>query len=61
MKERLDNVHFETKKDYAAAVLQTKYPAFFFKYYDKKVNSPEEWLWGLTNGRILENLGRLDG
>jgi hypothetical protein len=59
-KERFDSVHFETKKDYAAVALQTKYSAFFFNYYNKKVSTPGEWIWGLANNKILELLERVE-
>jgi len=56
--KNFDNVHFETRKDYAAAVLKTKYPHFFFSIYDGKVKTPIEWLWQMSNSQILEWLGK---
>jgi len=58
--EKVMNCHFETRKDYAAVVSQTKYPAFFFSYYDKKATSPLEWLWTFPNEKILSLLNKLD-
>jgi hypothetical protein len=59
LSEAINGFIFETRKDYAAVVTKTKYPAFFFSYYDKKTNSAKEWLWSLTNDKILELLERL--
>ena len=50
---------FKTRKDFAAVVTTTKYPAFFFSYYDKKVSSPLEWLWSFPNDKVIELLDRL--
>ena len=57
--EKVMNCHFETRKDYAAVVSQTKYPAFFFSYYDKKVTSPLEWLWTFPNDKVSSLLNKL--
>ena len=57
--EKITGFNFETRKDFAAVVTKTKYTAFFFSYYDKKVNSPSEWLWSFPNDRISDLLDRL--
>ena len=59
LNEKISGVDFETRKDFASVVTTTKYPAFFFNYYDKKVDSPLEWLWSFSNEKILELLDRL--
>jgi hypothetical protein len=51
---------YETRKDYAMMATQTKYPAFLFQYYDGKVKSPAEWLWSLTNDKILEQMAHME-
>jgi hypothetical protein len=56
LEEKVLNSHFETRRDFANVVTRTKFPAFFFSYYDKKVNSPLEWLWSFSNDRILRIL-----
>jgi hypothetical protein len=57
--ERINGFIFETRKDFAAVVTKTKYPAFFFSLYDKKTNSAGEWIWSFTNDKVLELLDRL--
>jgi hypothetical protein len=51
-------VEFETRKNFAIVATGTKFPAFFFNWYDGKVKSPAEWLWNLTNDKILENFDK---
>lgn len=50
---------FASRKDFAAVAVKTKFPAFFFSWCDGKVKTPTEWLWTLTNEKVLENLERL--
>jgi len=59
IQEKIVPVHYETRKDFAEMATKTKYPAFFFIYYDGKVKKPQEWIWSLTNDKILEQLGKL--
>lgn len=59
IKNGIDGKVFETRKEFAEAVSKTKYPAFFFKYYDGKVNSPAEWLWSMSGEKILEQINKL--
>jgi hypothetical protein len=51
---KVAGVGYETRKDFALMATKTKFPAFLFQYYDKKVSSPAEWLWSLSNDKILE-------
>jgi len=59
LKKRFDNLHFETRKDFAAVAMKTDYPGFFFSYFDKKVSTPAEWIWTMSNDKILKCLARL--
>lgn len=52
--------HFETRKEFALLALSTKYPSFFFGYYDRKYADPNEWIWSMANDKILEQLDKLD-
>jgi len=56
LKERFDGVRFETRKDFAAVATKTDYPHFFFSYYDKKFKTPAEWIWSMSNDKIMELL-----
>jgi len=56
LRGEIDGKIFETRKDYAAAVTKTKYPAFFFLYYDGKFKNPSDWLWSLPGDKILEQI-----
>ena len=58
LEEQINGVHFETRKDFALIATKTKYPAFLFAYYDGKVRNALEWLWEMSNEKILENLER---
>ena len=59
IQEKIIPIHYETRKAYAEMATKTKYPAFFFVYYDGKVKTPQEWVWSLTNDKIIEQLERL--
>ena len=59
IQEKIFSVHYETRKEFAAMATKTKYPAFFFIYYDGKVKTPQEWIWSLTNDKIIEQLDRM--
>ena len=59
VEEKIVSVQYETRKEYAEMATKTKYPAFFFVYYDGKVKTPQEWIWSLTNDKIIEQLERL--
>ena len=56
--EKVDNIHYETRKDFAEMATKTISPAFLFSYYDERVKSPAEWLWSLSNDKILEQINR---
>ena len=60
IKEKITHVNYETRKDFAEMATKTKYPAFFFNYYDGKAKTPDDWIWSLTNDKIIEYLGKLD-
>ena len=60
LENKIANINFETRKDYAAVVTQTKYPAFFFSYYDAKEQDPLKWLWSMPNDKIIEQLDKLE-
>lgn len=60
LKDKIDGVDFKTKKDFALIATKTKYPAFFFNYYEERVKTPTDWIWSMTNDKILENLNRLE-
>ena len=59
LSEKILCCNFDTRKEFAAVVTKTKYPAFFFSYYDKRVSTPLEWLWSFPNDKVLELLGRV--
>ena len=59
IREKIVPAHYETRKDFAAMATKTKYPAFFFLYYDGKAKTPRDWIWSLTNDKIMEHLERL--
>lgn len=59
IQEKIIPIHYETRKDFADMATKTKYPAFFFIYYDGKIKNPQEWIWSLTNDKIIEQLERL--
>lgn len=59
IESNIQGVIFETRKDFALMAAKTKYPAFFFKYYDGKVKEPLEWIWSMPNDKILEQLDKL--
>lgn len=56
LSEQFNGIVFESRKDFANLATKTKFPAFLFMYYDGKIKSAIEWLWGLTNEKILEQL-----
>jgi len=58
IKEKIASAYYETRKDYAEMATKTKYPAFCFLYYDGKTKTPQEWIWSLTNDKIMEQLAR---
>jgi len=58
IQEKIAPVHHETRKEFAEMATKTKYPAFFFMYYDGKAKNPREWIWSLTNDKIIEQLER---
>ena len=58
--EKIIPVLYETRKEFAEMATKTKFPAFFFVYYDKKVKTPQEWIWSLTNEKIIEQLNKLE-
>jgi DNA-binding Lrp family transcriptional regulator len=60
IQEKITSVHYETRKDFAEMATKTKYPAFFFNYYDGKVKAPREWIWSLPNDKIIEQFEKLD-
>jgi len=60
LESKISGVNFETRKDFALIVTQTKYPAFFFNYYDGKEKNPLKWLWSMPNDKIIEHLNRLE-
>ena len=59
IQEKIAPIQYETRKGFAEMATKTKYPAFFFIYYDGKVKTPQEWIWSLTNDKIMEQLERL--
>ena len=59
LKDKINGINFETRKDFAAIITKTKFPAFFFSYYDKKVHSQLDWLWSFPNDKILELIERI--
>jgi hypothetical protein len=59
LESKISGVDFETRKDFALVVKQTKYPAFFFQCYDGKEKEPLKWLWSMPNDKIIEHLNRL--
>ena len=59
IQEKIAPIHYETRKDFAEMATKTKYSAFFFIYYDGKVKTPLEWVWSLTNDKIVEQLDKL--
>jgi len=59
IQDKITPVKYETRKDFAEMATKTKYPAFFFNYYDGKVKTPQEWIWSLTNDKIIEQLEKL--
>ncbi|MCL2815041.1 MAG: hypothetical protein FWD23_10625 [Oscillospiraceae bacterium] len=59
IREKVVPVQYETRKDFAEMATKTKYPAFFFIYYDGKVKTPQEWIWSLTNDKIMDQLEKL--
>ena len=60
IQDKITSVYYKTRKDFAEMATKTKYPAFFFVYYDGKVKTPQEWIWSLTNDKIVEQLEKLD-
>lgn len=60
IQSKVNGIHFEARKDFASLALSTKYPSFFFGYYDRKYKTSNEWIWSLTNDKILEQLDKLD-
>ena len=58
IREKIAPVHYETRKEFAEMATKTKYPAFFFMYYDGKVKTPQEWIWSMTNDKIMEQLDK---
>ena len=59
IQEKIVPVNYETRKDFAEMATKTKYPAFFFVYYDGKVKTPQDWIWSLTNDKIMEQLEKI--
>ena len=59
IEEKITQVNYESRKDFAEMAVQTKYPAFFFNYYDNKIKTTKEWIWSLSNDKIIEHLERL--
>ena len=60
LQEKVLRVQYETRKEYAEMAKETKYPAFFFLYYDDKVQNPREWIWSLTNDKLMEQLNNME-
>ena len=56
IQEKIIPIHYETRKEFAQMATKTKYPAFFFLLYDGKVKTPQDWIWSLTNDKIIEQL-----
>ena len=59
IKEKIIPVRYETRKEFAQMAKATKYPAFFFVYYDGKAKTPQEWIWSLPNDKIMDQLEKL--
>ena len=57
MKESTDVPDCETRKEFAQWALTTTNAGYFFGVMDGKWNDPKEWLWGLSNDKILEYIG----
>ena len=54
--EKITPINYNTRKEFADMATKTKYPAFCFQYLDGKIKSPQEWVWSMTNDKILEQL-----
>jgi hypothetical protein len=54
--EKINLNRYETRKEFAEQVIQTKYPSFIFSYYDKKIHSSLEWIWLMSTDKLLEQL-----
>ncbi|MCL2427437.1 MAG: hypothetical protein FWD05_14015 [Oscillospiraceae bacterium] len=59
LEEQINGFHFETRKDFALMATKTKFPAFLFAYYDGKVKNAIEWLWGMENDKVLQQLEKI--
>ena len=59
IRAEIDGKTFETRKDFADVATKTKYPAFFFQYYDGKIKNPSEWLRSMPSEKILEQIYKL--
>jgi len=60
IQEKIVPIQYETRKEFAEMATKTKYPAFFFLYFDGKIKTPQEWIWSLTNDKIMEQLEKLE-
>jgi len=61
IQEKITGATYETRKDFADMATKTKCPAFFFNYYDGKAKAPLEWIWTLSNEKIIEQLEKVVG
>ena len=59
IRKKIIPIHYETRKEFAEMATKTKHPAFFFIYYDGKIKNPQEWIWSLTNDKIIEQLEKI--
>jgi hypothetical protein len=59
IREKIIPVQYNTRKEFAEMAAKTKYPAFFFIYYDGKIKNPKDWIWSMTNDKIIEQLDKL--
>ena len=57
--EKIMPINYSTRKEYADMAMKTKYPAFCFQFLDGKICSPQDWVWSMTNDKVLEQINNL--
>ncbi len=57
--EELSRRTFETRKDFALAVKDMPFSAFFFDWYGNRSLSPKTWLWRRTDEQIKQYIVKL--
>lgn len=58
--EGLDIKSCQTRKEFAERAKKTMCPQFMFLYYDGKFQCPRDWLWSLSNEKVIDQLNRIE-